>query len=228
MLTTCSSYDAAIQGSIPQKADNPQVDNKSFPAITGPLRKLAIAAASTKLARLDRELEACGYSSLVEDMDGYRSLNHDLTWMVGLVHQPTEGARPTTRLGEIRYMLEGSPLGRFLFGKVKDCLDDTSNSKKKILCIEDIPLSGWNWETLLKAVYVDVKVLYSSTSTTERQKAVDDFNDPNSSLKVLVLLYNVGGAQGTNLDKSCNQAIVLMPAINSMLEIQAWGRIIRV
>lgn len=54
---------------------------------------------------------------------------------------------------------------------------------------------------------------------------VRKFNNRQKSLKVFILMYNVG-AQGVNLDPSCRYVIVATGAINASLEIQAWGKVV--
>lgn len=60
-----------------------------------------------------------------------------------------------------------------------------------------------------------------------RNSLIREFNDRNSKPDVLYIIYNVSG-QGLNLDKACAKVLVLCAAINAALEIQAWGRTIRV
>ena len=56
---------------------------------------------------------------------------------------------------------------------------------------------------------------------------MQQFKNPSHPIKLLILLYKVG-AQGVNLDPCCNRVLVATEAINASLEIQVWGRVIRV
>lgn len=76
-------------------------------------------------------------------------------------------------------------------------------------------------------MYVETKVLHSGLNNDERTQLVKSFNSSKSSLRVLVLMYSVG-SKGTNWDACCNRVVVATGAINASLEIQAWGRVIRV
>ena len=76
-------------------------------------------------------------------------------------------------------------------------------------------------------MYVQTEVLHSGLNNEARWKLVQSFNNPTNPIKVLILMYNVG-AQGVNLDPCCNRILVATGAINASLEIQAWGRGIRV
>jgi hypothetical protein len=52
------------------------------------------------------------------------------------------------------------------------------------------------------------------------------FNKAQDSLVFLIIMYNVSG-QGHNLDGAYCKVLVLEVAINAALEIQGWGRVLR-
>ena len=86
---------------------------------------------------------------------------------------------------------------------------------------------AWFWELLLRYLYIETDTLEANLSYKERVDLVQKFNDRDSTLKVLIIMYNVG-AQGTNLDEACCRVLISTAAINAASEIQAYGRVIRV
>ncbi len=67
-------------------------------------------------------------------------------------------------------------------------------------------------------LYIYTEVLHSGLNNEARWKPLQLFNNPESPLKVLVLMYNVG-AQGVHLDPCCCRVLVATGAINASLEI---------
>ena len=102
-----------------------------------------------------------------------------------------------------------------------------SGQQRKLIITEDIPLVAWFWEIVYRYLYIETEVLHSGLNNEARWSLVQSFNNINSPLKVLILMYNVG-AQGVNLDQCCCRVLVATAAINASPEIQAWGRVIRV
>ncbi len=138
---------------------------------------------------------------------------------------------PTTRLEKIQFLAEGSPTLRYILSQVKDTTlieHDPDGHPNKLIILEDTPLTAWLWELVLNALYIETGVLHSGLSNGERCELVKRFNDQKSSLKAIVLMYAVGGAQGVNLDTSCRRVLVATSAPNASLEIQGRGRAIRV
>ena len=193
----------------------------SYPATTGPLRRLTIKSKSTKLGRLDIRMKALGFDTLVRNMQGYRSKGHTADWLKQMTY--ADGDPPVDiRLEKLKYLAEGSPALRYIISQVHEhILRDTTDPHRrpdKLLIAEDTPLVAWFWELVLTFMYVETKVLHSGLNNDERTQLVKSFNSPKSTLRVLVLMYNVG-SQGTNLDSCCNRVVVATGAINASLEI---------
>ena len=173
-------------------------------------------------------MRALGFNTLVKDMEGYRARGHSADWFIAMTHQlgdPSTGSRAE----KLQYLAEGSPTLRYLLSQIRDYLLQPHPEGKaiKLLVAEDTPIVAWYWEMVSRFLYVDARVLHSGLTNEERRKLVEDFNTPSASIKVLIMMYNVG-SQGTNLDPCCSRVIVATGAINASLEIQAWGRLIRV
>jgi Helicase conserved C-terminal domain len=143
-----------------------------------------------------------------------------------------KGDPPTnTRLEKIKYLCEGSPKLRYQLVQIRDSILRKSNpsdtQSKKLLGVEDCPYVGWFWELVVQSLYINARVVHAGLSLEERNKLIREFNDPNSGLDFLYIMYNVS-VQGLNLDKSCCRVLILCAAVNAALEVQGWGRTIRV
>ena len=171
-----------------------------------------------------------GMNTLVKDMEGYRTKAHNVDWLVEMTRREGDWD-PSTRLERVQFLSEGSPTLRFILSQVKGTVligdADPGGHPNKLIITEDTPLTAWFWEIVLNYLYIETEALHSGMTNSERIDLVKRFNDTKSSLKVLVLIYNVG-AQGVNLDESCKRVLVATSALNASLEIQAWGRAIRV
>ena len=205
-----------------------KAQKKNFAPTTAPLRRLSITAKSTKLARLDLLMRGLGYNTLVKDMEGYRAKGLAVDWLIQMTARDEDIEANSTRLNKLCFLAEGSPTLRYIIYQLRDyVLGADSSQQRKLLITEDIPLVAWFWEMVCRYLYIETEVLHSGLNNEARWNLVQSFNDVNSPLKVLVLMYNVG-AQGVNLDQCCCRVLVATAAINASLEIQAWGRVIRV
>lgn len=204
-------------------------ENNQFPPTTGPLRRLSINGASSLLSRFDATMVRLGYDTLVDDMAGYRSKGHGVEWFLSMVVRKGDPSEFPTRLDIVRYLTWASPKLRFVLSQIRDYVlpKKGETAKQKLLICEDIPLVAWYWELVLQYLHIDTAVMHAQLSEDKRQALVNEFNLPSSSLTVLIILYNVS-AQGVNLDRACARVLVTCAAINASLEVQAWGRLIRV
>ena len=201
-----------------------------FPPITAHARRLAIGAKATKLSRFDRHMQKLGYKTIVQDMEGYRTKGHTAEWVVNMVRRKADPV-PHTRLQRLQFLADGSPTLRYILHQIKElCLlagQPLTKQQSKLLITEDVPLIAWYWELCLNYLYIHTETLHSGLSFAQRVDLVNRFNNPESSPKVMNLMYTVG-SQGTNLDQGSHRVLVSTAALNAPLEIQAWGRVIRV
>ena len=176
-------------------------------------------------------MRGLGHNTLVKDMEGYRAKGLSVDWLVQMTARDGDAdieVDNSTRLEKLCFLAEGSPTLRYIIYQLRDyVLGPDSSQQRKLLITEDIPLVAWFWEMVCRYLYIETEVLHSGLNNEARWNLVQSFNDVNSRLKVLVLMYNVG-AQGVNLDQCCCRVLVATAAINASLEIQAWGRVIRV
>lgn len=89
------------------------------------------------------------------------------------------------------------------------------------------------WANFLRKLKVHIEPLKTgvvtldgSIPTKNRTKIIDDFNDPNSDVKIMLLSLTAGGV-GLNLVGG-NRLIIVEPHWNPQLESQACDRIYRV
>ncbi|KAL1623787.1 hypothetical protein SLS54_004248 [Diplodia seriata] len=225
-------YEAAMARTVLKKAKRPPPrrggkasGTSRFPPILCAVRRLNIASSSTIVSRLDLAMRARGLNTLVQDMRGYRSRGHSVEWIIKETRRPSDTGLPLTcRKDKLRYLCWGSPKLRLCLAQVRDTI---INGGSKLLITEDTPLMAWYFELVLQFLHVETHVLHADLTAPERQNLVDSFNDPKSSLKCLILMYNVS-SQGVNLHGASNVAFVATGAINAGLEMQAWGRLIRI
>ena len=155
---------------------------------------------------------------------------HDVDWFIGMVKKP--GDPPTnTHLEKLKFLVWGSPKLRNVLVEIKKTILDpegTNNPRpRKRLGICDIPLAAWFYELVLRFLGIDARVVHAGLNAEERQQLMNRFNKAQDSLAFLIIMYNVSG-QGLNLDGTCCKVLVLEVAINAALEIQGWGRVLRV
>lgn len=200
----------------------------SFPATARAARRLTIAACSSLLARLDLHMNALGFDTLVEEMEGYRSAGHSIQWLIDMV-KLSEEPTPRTRSDMLKYVDYGSPKFRYILRQMRDYVLQSQAGMKprKLLITEDTPLVAWFYELVLQFLHIPTAVLHAGLDDYERQNLIDKFREKSSDLMVLIIMYSVS-AQGVNLDSCCCRVLVATAAINAALEIQAWGRVMRV
>jgi hypothetical protein len=207
-------------------------DKKDFTAATNSLRKLGIANFSTKLARLDAIMESIGGNTHVSTIRIWRirGLNAQK------IHELTRGeGEPLaqTAIDLLRSLVHGSPAIRLVLQEILKikAIEKLDKAKyrhhQKLLVGEVLPANAFYLETILRACLIDARVFHADLSHEGKSAMVDTFNDPNSSLKVLIMLYDVG-AVGLNLHKSCNRVVIASIPRSRCQESQLAGRALRV
>lgn len=235
MLTYIRDYEEGLEKWAKQKESriDPTAEIKSFPCVTGPLRAMTVNAVSTLLSRFNETLD---YTRI----RGKR-LDDTVATINMLRAQGFTGlqlAHATMRKGDpvidnasslLRHLTFGSPKMKWILKDVVDhCLKrNADGGRNKLLCSEDIPVSAWYIETVLKSIYIRAEVLHSALTDPQRIALIKEFNDPLSDLTVLVMMYQVS-SQGANLDKSCHRVCSVTTAINLPSELQVHYRPIRV
>ncbi|ELR08416.1 hypothetical protein GMDG_08637 [Pseudogymnoascus destructans 20631-21] len=216
-----------------QSRIDPTAEVKSFPCITGPLRAMTVNAVSTILSQFHDTLDNTKVRK--------KRLDDTVATINVLRAQGFTGlqlAHATVRKGDrvikdaadlIHHLTFGSPKMRWILKDVMDhCVKRRPDGgRNKLLCSEDIPVSAWFIETVLKSIYIRAEVLHAGLNDLQRIALIQEFNDPQSDLVVLVMMYQVS-SQGANLDGACHRVCSVTTAINLPSELQVHYRPIRV
>lgn len=92
---------------------------------------------------------------------------------------------------------------------------------------ETTPSNAWYLSVLLRTALIDGRVMHAGLSNRAKGDLVQLFNDPTSSFKVLIMMYDVG-AVGLNLQPACNRVFISTIAKMRAQEAQVAGRVLRV
>jgi hypothetical protein len=137
-------------------------------------------------------------------------------------------ALPTSAIGFLESICEGSPLARSLIYEV--CRNDRfllPRKHGKFIVTEEVPLNAMFLEWVLSMLGIETAVFHSGLNQSERNALIDEFNNADSSLTCLIIFYTVGGV-GINFWRDCHTVYMATPATNEANERQAGGRVIRV
>lgn len=100
-------------------------------------------------------------------------------------------------------------------------------SRQKLLIGETIPVNAFYLQTVLRKCLVDARIFHADLSHQAKSNIVDLFNDPQSSLKVLIMMYDVG-AVGLNLHTACDTVLIASIPRSRGQESQLAGHALRV
>ena len=198
----------------------------SFPGLNREIRQMVMANTSVLLSRLDRMFRRCKWGTDVYHVNTMRKRGLLPTQFLDMVHRDDDPDL-TNGLKYAEFLSYGSPKVRYLVHMIKMVIFGQTQSKQKLLITEELPISALFWELACQLLHVECAVLHSEMNDSERIEVVRDFNNPKHPLKILVITYHVT-TQGVNLDESCSRVLVMTPAANGPVEIQSWGRVIRV
>lgn len=191
-----------------------------------PLRHLTLASCSLQVSRLDQTCMKINLDTLVHTINQFCALNFTAHEVIPLLLQRRDPP-VCTRFEKLCFMVYGSLKLYFMLKEIhKYSLPrGTTDKPRKLLITEDIPINALFIKLMCKLAYVQAKVLHAGLQDTERVELVKQFNDPEDSLLVLVIMYQVS-AQGVNLNACCCRVIVETPVRNSLSEVQAWSCVI--
>jgi hypothetical protein len=111
-------------------------------------------------------------------------------------------------------------LDDFLLNKIK-------NEKEKVIVFDTHPITLDELEERYKEYYPLVIHGQKGQSLEQRQKIIDDFNDPKSKHKLILLNAQTGGT-GLNLHKACNTIIYYNLPYDTTLYRQSLDRTYRI
>jgi hypothetical protein len=204
-------------------------DNNKEKALyrVGPMRELLIISASTNAALFDLWCRQVGKSTLVDNLQGYRDRDFTGFDMVDFLCNATNVAEPTTALGYLEWMVDGSPTLRAMFRYVQQHhLGD--NPDGKLLITEDVPMTALFWDWALNMLLVPTTIFHAGLDSAARKRLTEEFNgEIPTDLRAMGILYGVS-AEGVNFQQDCNRVYIPTPALNQGSELQASCRPIRV
>jgi hypothetical protein len=203
---------------------------------------------------MDSRMRVAGLDTHVQKIESWRKSSTDPETFLRIAHKKgdpfrcPQSGKKSNHMDVLRGLIWGAPKIRRILKEIYEYVlpsqDELRNHPdtariKKLLIAEDSPFVAWLLETILNWLGIPAQVLHAKLSEEDRAKVVRDFNTPPkehnkgakderiTSLTVTIILYSVG-SQGINLDKDCCRMIVNTPSTNAAVEVQAWGRLIRV
>lgn len=203
-----------------------------FISATRSLRKLGIANFSTKLARLNLAMEKVDGNTHVMQLRRWREEGLEAEFIHELTRGPGEPKAKTAR-ELIKYLCEGSPSCRAVFQEIlaTKALEKLDKQRykhhQKLIVVESIPACAWYLEALCRAALIDARWMHAGLSIQARTELCDLFNDPHSSVRVLIMIYEVG-AVGLNLHVACDRVLSIAIPKSEAHNAQAAGRVNRV
>ncbi|KAH0346279.1 hypothetical protein KCU83_g7430, partial [Aureobasidium melanogenum] len=198
----------------------------------GPLRKLSLANFSTKMARLDATMERLHGNTHVATLQKWREAGKEAEFLVELTRGAGE-TKPQTAAEIAQFLAKGSPTmslvcREILAARIIDPLDpEKYKQHQKLIIGEATPANAYWIMSTLRALNIDARILHAGLSNKAKAEMVDMFNNPKSSLKVLIMMYDVG-AYGLNLHEACNRILITSIARAFALEEQLCGRTNRI
>ncbi|SMR53600.1 unnamed protein product [Zymoseptoria tritici ST99CH_1E4] len=227
----CNEYGKKGRGKNKSPTDSP-------PPVMAQLRKMAIAAASNHLSRLNHfySERVDGGNTRVETIQQWRDSGLELADILELTTlNEVCPPRKLSRIGRLKRSKEGSPKMTKTMKHIHHFVLPKPGEKiklRKLLITEEYPLIAYYWERILNELHILTEVLHSNLSKKSREHVIEEFReeikeDDLEGLRVCILMYSIN-ASGVNLDPACYRCIVSTSAINAAQEIQAFSRLIRV
>ncbi|OBT82958.1 hypothetical protein VE02_08180 [Pseudogymnoascus sp. 03VT05] len=204
----------------------------SFIGSTRALRRLAIANFSTKVARLDLVMENAGNNTHVATLSGWRERGLEAEFLHELTRGPGE-PRATTAKELLDIFCRGSPPTKLAFQRllavkgIEELDKEKYGRHQKQIVAVSVPVNAFALQMTYRELLVDARVLHAGLTNTEKGTLVSLFNDPTSSVKVLIMLFDVG-AVGLNLHTACDEVLIATVARSHAQEAQVAGRVLRV
>jgi len=203
-----------------------------FISATRSLRKLAFANFSLILARVNQAMEKVDGNTHVQTLQSWRERGYEAEFIQDLARGEGEPKAKTAK-DLLLFLCRGSPAIRLVFqeiltGKVLEKVDEVKyRHHQKLLVVEANPPPGWFLEVVLRTALIDCRMMHAGLSNKAKADLCDMFNDPKSTLRVMIILFDVS-AVGLNLHKACDRMVALATGRSEAQNGQAKGRIDRV
>ncbi|KAL4794472.1 hypothetical protein BDV19DRAFT_188442 [Aspergillus venezuelensis] len=144
--------------------------------------------------------------TFVKSLKLWRERGLEARFICDLARGEGETSRGITADELITYLATGSPVVRLVFQELLTlkALEKVNKAAyghhQKLIVGEFLPANAFYLQEVLRACLIDARVFHKELSYQARSEMVELFNDPNSSLKFL-MLYDVG-AVGSKLHKA--------------------------
>ncbi|KAL5085555.1 hypothetical protein Trisim1_010169 [Trichoderma cf. simile WF8] len=130
---------------------------------------------------------------------------------------------PPDRVNQVRYVAWDSP--KYIYTVLEAW--DAQAKGERLLVYTNNPLTSQMVNAMLVAAGVPTIHYMSRHSQTERDHAVEAFNNPATPYTCLVTSLQLS-AFGVNLHKACHRGLILEQPINQAILLQAQGRLWRI
>lgn len=152
-------------------------------------------------------------------------------WVHAVTRQPGEPIAKTAK-ELVSALVDGSPRLRAILNlfetlNLLEPVTREDETHRKMLIVESCPLNAWFIEVVLNLALIGTRTMHAKLKDTGRKALVDEFNNPTSQLKVLIITYDIGSV-GLNLHQACNLVVLSAPGKSWSAEAQAFGRCMRV
>jgi SNF2 family DNA or RNA helicase len=133
----------------------------------------------------------------------------------------------------LRFLCHGCPTARLVLQEIlthkilEEVNKEIYGHHQKLVISEKVPANALYLSLLLRAGLIDTRVIHAGLSNGARSQLVKLFNDPNSSLKVLIMMFNVS-AVGLNLEKAYDRVVIVSIPRNRSQDAQLGRRVDRV
>jgi hypothetical protein len=187
---------------------------------------------ATKMARLNAVMENVKSNTHVATLALWRDRGYEADFIQDITRGPGE-RKAQTAAELLQYLCNGSPVAWLAFQEILTvkAIEKVDKSRykahQKLIIAESHPGNAFYLVMLLRAVLVDARVMHAGLSNKAKSELVDLFNDPESTFKVLIMMFDVG-ATGLNLHKACNRVLITSVARSYAQESQVAGRALRV
>lgn len=177
-------------------------------------------------------MEHAGGNTHVATLNAWRERGLEADFIQDVTRGEGE-PKATTASKLLEYLCHGSPATRLalqeiLSANVIEPLDKAKyKAHQKIIIAEAIPANVWYLSVVLRSLLIDARVMHAGLSNKAKSDMASEFNDANSSFKIIIMMYDVG-ATGLNLHIACNRVLCLTIARSRAQELQVGGRAHRV
>lgn len=168
----------------------------------------------------------------VQTLQRWRDQGKEAEFIQDLIRGVGEPKAKTAR-ELLLYLCDGSPSSRtvlqqILDGKVIEKLDKAKwKHHQKLIVYEGTPGCGFYVQALCRVALIDARMMHASLTNKAKGELCDLFNDPRSSSKVLIIMFDVG-AVGLNLHIACDRVLAIAISKSEGQNAQASGRVNRV